>query len=95
MNGAYENTDRELWRAPDVTGNGSFYSDRVHVTAGGGIGMNVGGYVIVMRPKEWHAACKESAELRTRLDGAEAEIARLRAALNEIAIRPGEDDEWL
>lgn len=67
---ACKNTDRELWRGPDE-GNGSYYADSVHVTEGGAIGMNVGGYVIVMRPREWHAACKEAADLRNKLDAAE------------------------
>jgi hypothetical protein len=48
------NTDRELWRGPDE-GNGDFYADSIHVTEGGGIGMNVGGLVIVMPIREWHA----------------------------------------
>ena len=49
-----ENTDRELYREPDK-GHGSFYSDSIHVTKDGGIGMNVGGTVIVMPIFEWHA----------------------------------------
>jgi hypothetical protein len=48
-------------------------ADSVHVTEGGAIGMNVGGYVIAMRPSEWHAACKEAADLRTQLEAIEAE----------------------
>lgn len=63
------NTDRELWRGPDL-GNGDYYADSVHVTLGGGIGMNVDGHVIVMRPKEWHAVCAEAIELRNKLDAA-------------------------
>ncbi len=50
---AAANTDRELYREPDK-GNGSFYSDSIHVTAGGGIGINVGGTVIVRSLKTWH-----------------------------------------
>ena len=44
------NTDRELWR--EVPGD--YYADSIHVTEGGGIGMNVGGYVIVLPIREWH-----------------------------------------
>jgi len=72
MDQAQQNTDRELWRGPDE-GNGSYYADSVHVTQGGGIGMNVGGYVIVMRPKEWHSVCAEAVDLRNELDAATAE----------------------
>jgi len=64
---AVENTDRELWRGPDL-GNGDYYADSVHVTLGGGIGINVGGRVIVMRPNEWHNVCQEAADLRDKLD---------------------------
>lgn len=46
-----ENTDRELWRERE----GDYYADSIHVTKGGGIGMNVGGRVIVMPLKDWHA----------------------------------------
>jgi len=55
--GSVENTDRELYREPDK-GNGSFYSDSIFVTKEGGIGMNVGGYVMVRPIKEWHKAMK-------------------------------------
>lgn len=48
------NTDRELYREPDTTGNGEFYSDSIHVTQAGGIGINVGGTVIVMPLQAWH-----------------------------------------
>lgn len=54
---AAKNTDRELYREPDK-GNGTFYSDSIHVTEGGGIGMNCGGHVIVMPISGWHAAAK-------------------------------------
>lgn len=45
------NTDRHLW--PLVSDD--YYADSIHVTAGGGIGMNVGGLVIVKTIREWHA----------------------------------------
>jgi hypothetical protein len=47
------NTDRELWRGPDE-GCGDYYADSIHVTKEGGIGINVGGYVIVMPLRKWH-----------------------------------------
>jgi hypothetical protein len=46
-----ENTDRELWRERE----GDYYANSIHVTAGGGIGIDVGGYVIVMPLDKWHA----------------------------------------
>ncbi len=45
-----ENTDRELWRERE----GDYYADSIHVTAGGAIGINCGGHVIVRTLQEWH-----------------------------------------
>jgi hypothetical protein len=45
------NTDRELWREVD----GDYYAPSIFVTVGGGIGINVGGYVHVMPLRQWHA----------------------------------------
>lgn len=45
------NTDRTIWR--EVAGD--YYSPSIHVTAGGGIGINVGGTVIVKTLAEWHS----------------------------------------
>ena len=42
MDEACQNTDRELFREPDETGNGDYYSNSLHVTEKGAIGMNVG-----------------------------------------------------
>lgn len=58
---AYENTDTELWRGPDE-GNGSYYADSIHVTKDGGIGINVGGRVIVMPLRAWHALARRDQE---------------------------------
>lgn len=55
-----KNTDRELWCGPDE-GNGSYYADSIHVTEGGGIGINCGGYVIVKPLKEWFALAAPAA----------------------------------
>jgi len=52
---AAKNTDLELYREPDKTGAGDYYSDSIHVTESGGIGINVGGYVIVKPLRDWHA----------------------------------------
>lgn len=66
MDGPVENTDRELYREPDK-GNGSFYSDSIHVTAGGGIGINVGGLVIVKSLKSWHDLARAAETFASRL----------------------------
>jgi hypothetical protein len=47
---AFQNTDREVWRETQ----GDFYSNSVHLTATGGLGINVGGTVYVKPPAEWH-----------------------------------------
>lgn len=44
------NTDREIWRETP----GDYYSPSIHVTEGGGIGINVGGTVIVRPVRDWH-----------------------------------------
>lgn len=49
--GPVVNTDRELWRERE----GDYYSPSLHVTQGGGIGIDVGGYVFVKPIREWHA----------------------------------------
>jgi hypothetical protein len=56
--GACENTDREIYRErPD-----DYYADSIHVTKGGGIGINCGGMVYVKPIREWHrlAAASEN-----------------------------------
>ena len=49
MNDACENTDKKLWAEPP----GGYYSNSIHVTNSGGIGMNYGGYVVVKPIKKW------------------------------------------
>ena len=44
------NTDRHLW--PLVSDD--YHADSIHVTANGGIGINVGGHVIVKSLRDWH-----------------------------------------
>jgi hypothetical protein len=49
-NEACQNTDKEIWRErPD-----DYYADSIHVTIGGGIGLNCGGTVIVLPIRTWH-----------------------------------------
>ena len=50
---ACKNTDREIWRGPDE-GGGDFYADSLHITKEGALGINCGGYVVVMPIREWH-----------------------------------------
>jgi hypothetical protein len=49
--GPCENTDRHLW--PEVS-DPNAETESIHVTAQGGIGINVGGYVYVKPLREWH-----------------------------------------
>lgn len=69
-----KNTDRELWRERD----GDYYAASLHVTEGGGIGMDVGGLVIVRPIRDWHRM--------------PAEIELLRAGLEECAKAVYRDD---
>ena len=56
---AAKNTDREIWREhPD-----DYYADSIHVTEGGGIGLDCGGHVIVMPIRKWHALAAETRAL--------------------------------
>jgi len=45
------NTDIKLWQKEP----GNYYSPSIHVTASGAIGINVGGYVIVVPVEQWHS----------------------------------------
>lgn len=47
---ACKNTDREIWRERE----GDYYADSIHVTKGGGIGIDCGGTVYVKPIREWH-----------------------------------------
>ena len=49
-NNCIANTDRELWRER----KDDFYSDSIHVTESGQIGMCHEGYTIVMPIEKWH-----------------------------------------
>ena len=52
-NQAYQNTDVEIYRETP-----SYYSDSLHITQGDGLGIDCGGYVIVMPIRHWHALGK-------------------------------------
>lgn len=92
MNGPVENTDRELWRERP----GDYYADSLHVTETGSIGMNCGGYVIVMPIREWHKlGCGPSR--RAPAMSLRNFFARLWDALAEVAQERGraeESDPW-
>jgi hypothetical protein len=58
-----ENTDVELWREPP----GDYYSDSIHVTQHGHIGIDCGGVVCVRSLREWHRlAMAEFERLRAK-----------------------------
>ncbi len=61
---ASANGDQTIWR--EVAGD--YYSPSIHVTPGGGIGINVGGMVHVRTLAEWHAlACEGMIPNRRRI----------------------------
>lgn len=60
------NTDREIWRERP----GDYYTDSIHVTASGSIGINCGGMVYTLPVREWH---KLASAALSGSDGTEAE----------------------
>jgi len=46
------NTDREIWRKI----KDDYYSPAIFITEFGGVGINVGGYVLVAPIESWHDA---------------------------------------
>ena len=92
------NTDRELWRERE----GDYYSDSIHVTEGGGIGMNCGGHVIVKPIREWFALAASTLPAGSTTDATQpeetaweklgqAEAERIdREIMQEIADKPAE-----
>lgn len=55
-----QSTDVEIWReTPD-----DYYSPSIHVTQSGGVGINVGGYVIVKPVRDWHGLAVEPTVVR-------------------------------
>ncbi len=53
--GCAKNTDKEIWRKVP----GDYYSPCIHVTEFGGIGINLGGHVIVLKLEAWHKLAAE------------------------------------
>jgi hypothetical protein len=102
-----QNTDRHLW--PDVTAPGA-PDESIHVTATGGIGINVGGLVIVKPLREWHRLAllpvsrtwTDVVELLTRTEEAQRMALGLKGDLQMQCIAfqgervaLGSDQEWL
>jgi hypothetical protein len=58
------NTDRELWREKES----DYYAPSIHVTASGGIGINVGGTVIVHTLRTWHLLNEQVSNLQAFKD---------------------------
>jgi hypothetical protein len=67
MEDAKLNTDRELWRGLD--------SDRVFVTVGGGIGIDVAGRVMVKTPRMWIGLATLLDDLENRVRAVESVVA--------------------
>jgi hypothetical protein len=59
---AASNTDKELWRYDTE----DEWSDSIHVTENGGIGINCGGHVIVLPIRAWHELAVKDAMPATR-----------------------------
>ncbi len=53
---------KELWR------EGDYYTPSIYVNKSGGIGINVGGYVIVQPVRDWHEQAQELRRSRSRVD---------------------------
>jgi hypothetical protein len=82
--GPCENTDRHLW--PQVSDPGA-ETESIHVTAQGGIGINVGGYVYVKPLREWHKlAGGKEAMLPVAALSAETNLAPINAELLKAAL---------
>lgn len=63
MDYAAQNTDTHLW--PITTRDSDPFSDSIHVTASGTIGISVGGHVIVKPLRSWHELA--AADLRAAI----------------------------
>lgn len=76
-----ENTDRELWRERE----GDYYADSIHVTKGGGIGINCGGAVIVQPLQGWFKDATEVERLCLRIEQTNTRIQVLEERLKPFA----------
>ena len=102
---AAKNTDREIWRrkSPDSLDPDGYYQPSIHVTEGGGIGMNVGGTVVVMPIEQWHQLALRSKQQAERTPGIalwgdpSGNIHRMGGDQEVIAISTEDctDAEWL
>lgn len=84
------NTDREIWRERE----GDAYADSVHVTEGGGIGINCGGMVYVKPVRAWHALASQSPSHAGGAVGRE-EIARYDFYRRDNTLAPSETGDWV
>ncbi len=94
MDNQAANTDREIYREPDA-GHGSFYSDSIHVTKEGGIGINCGGTVVVMSLQDWFGAgdCSGWNPMETAPKDQDV-IVTNGVAVGEARFFPDEDGWW-
>ena len=74
-----KNTDKEIWREKD-----SFYSDSIHVTELGGIGLNCGGSVRVLPIRSWFGMVDELDTLHTALASRDEEVKGLEAQNEQL-----------
>ena len=91
LDGASINTDVELFREKlgDMLDPDNYYSPSVHVTQSQCIGMNVGGYVIVMSIRSWHKAAQQYVHPTAFGVGVRARLARWLVSLAKSLIQNG------
>lgn len=80
------NTDRELWR--EIADD--YYAPSIHVTANGGIGIDVGGLVFVRSLRDWHAAEARAVAAEDRVRELEPYAKFGRMFVEKV----GMDDSW-
>lgn len=79
------NTDRDLWREPP----GDYYANRLFLTEGGGIGMDVGGHCIVKPIKEWFRLARAESAPQAQTGNQDA----IAATLHELTHRDPSEAE--
>ena len=77
---AFKNTDRELWRKVP----GDYYSPRIFITQGEGIGIEVGGYCLVFPVEGWHCLGKDIEGLRAKVSAFERALADAHERIAEL-----------
>ncbi len=80
MDSACTNTDREIWRETP----GDYYSDSIHVTERGGIGINCGGHVIVAPVRKWHECLAALEEKDRRIEDLEHDFDNWQDAFKQM-----------